>query len=338
MFRKPFLIDIDTQGISDVDYNSRQLRPLATLAEANDSRLILCATIQAPPAGASDINMQDRILDVRKQKAESVLQQLADGIDAETAPELIVASGKPFIAISQLVMSYDVGVVVSLAEQGIGHPVNSRLMHLIRKCPSGVWLWREPAIPDNTPRTNRIIVPIDRDIFTGSDVSNAMATRLMRAALMAAGSEPAYITLLHSWSPYGLDVLNDSAIAIESQTLGKYIDGQRYAHTLWLDERLEQLRGLISKHPHGSNITSDAQLIEGEPAQAVPDWLDRTDADLLVLGTVGTGAVPGQFIGDTAEMILLRSRMPVLTMKPADFCSPVARQLMPQATVAPAVA
>lgn len=336
MFRKPFLVDIDTQTVTDLERRSRQLRSIATLAEANSARLILCATVPPPPLGTGDPEVYERILAVRRHKANEILQLLAESIAVDAVPELFVVTGKPFIAISQLVMAYDVGVVVSLAEQGTGALVDTRLMHLIRKCPSGVWLWRDTPVTDTRLQQRRIVVPIDRDIFAGSDASKAMATRLMRAALMGAGDAPAHITLLHSWSPYGLDVLNDSVI--EPNTMDKYVDGQRYAQTLWLDERHDQLRALISKHPHNATITSDRQLLEGVPAEVIPDWLSSTDVDLLVLGTVGTGAVPGQLIGDTAETILLRSHMPVLTMKPADFESPVARRPTPRASLARASA
>ena len=46
-------------------------------------------------------------------------------------------------------------------------------------------------------------------------------------------------------------------------------------------------------------------------------------ADLMVIGTVRRPDVEGLFIGQTAEEILERVRVPVLAMKPAGFVSPV---------------
>ncbi len=92
---------------------------------------------------------------------------------------------------------------------------------------------------------------------------------------------------------------------------------------MWLEERQRYLDDLIAASGRAATAACAAELLAGKPGDSVPAWLDAHDVDLLVLGTTGTGAVPGQLIGDTAETILLRSRIPVLSVKPADFRSPV---------------
>ena len=225
---------------------------------------------------------------------------------------------------------------MSFAPNGLGHPVNSRLMHLVRKCPCAVWLWRAPSQRRSHVRPRHIAVPIDRDIFAGSDKSGDMAERLLHAALMAAAGAPARITLLHAWRPYGIDVLGDANDALAPEALDEYINGQAYAHAVWLEDRQRDLDELIVEYGHAGTIDCTAELLDGKPGDIVPTWLDTNDVDLLVLGTTGTGAVPGQLIGDTAETILLRTRMPVLSVKPADFRSPVITTLGPPRAAAAA--
>lgn len=323
MFEKPYLVDIDTAVFSATEQLAREIGVIATLAEANGSRLILCASVESPPSIATDSVLQDRILAARKENAYAILRQLAGAIDVHEPPELLIAVGKPFVTISRLVVEHDVGVIVSFAPDGLGHPVNSRLMHLVRKCPAAVWLWRDPAQTRVPVEPLHIAVPIDRDIFAGSAVSGDMAERLLNAALLAAAGAPARITLLHAWRPYGIDVLGAAGDALEPAALQDYIDGQAYAHAVWLEERQRYLDDLIAASGRGATTACAAELLAGKPGDSVPAWLDANDVDLLVLGTTGTGAVPGQLIGDTAETILLRSRMPVLSVKPADFRSPV---------------
>jgi universal stress protein E len=301
MLGKIFLVDLTTATIENIDALTPQLTLLERIAEANGARLMLCSVIEPPPVNESRIAVEDRVLKIRKQKAEFFLQQLVHQTSTDSELEHVVMVGKAFIAISQLVMTRQIRLVVSFAAHGIEHPVNSRLMHLVRKCPSTVWLWSDIANRSKRSGPLHVVVAIDRDIFPGSGTADDMANRLLNAALIAAGHAEAHITLVHAWSPYGLDVLNDCAIALEPKMMRDYIDG----------------------HPNGATITTARELLDGAPAEVIPDWLESHDADLLVLGTIGTGAVPGQLIGDTAETLLVRTRMPVLTVKPADFRSPV---------------
>ncbi len=336
MFEKPCLVDIDTAAFDATDQLAPQLAELAVLAEANRARLILCATVESPPATVGDSVLRDRILNVRKERAYEMLRELAYAIDVNEAPELLIAVGKPFVTISRLVVEHDVGVVVSFAPDGLGHPVNSRLMHLVRKCPCAVWLWRAPSQARSATQALHIAVPIDRDIFAGSEVSGDMAERLLHAALLSSSGMKARITLLHAWRPYGIDVLGKAGDALPPDALSEYIDGQAYAHAVWLEARQQYLDELITAYGRAGTTSCSAQLLEGSPGDIVPAWLETNDVVLLVLGTTGTGAVPGQLIGDTAETIFLRSRMPVLSVKPADFRSPVVAAPARARTTAPA--
>ncbi len=311
MFEKPYLVDIDTAAFEATDQLAQQLAVLAALAEANRARIILCATVESPPTTVGDSVLRDRILSVRKERAYAMLRELANALDMSEAPELLIAAGKPFVTISKLVVEHDVGLVVSFSPDGLGHPVNSRLMHLVRKCPCAVWLWRAPSQAPSANRALHIAVPIDRDIFAGSEVSGDMTERLLHTALLASSGTNARITLLHAWRPYGIDVLGKAGDALPPDALREYIEGQGYAHAVWLEARQQYLDELITAYGRTGTTACSAQLIEGHPGEMVPAWLDTNDVDLLVLGTTGTGAVPGQLIGDTAETILLRSRMPV---------------------------
>lgn len=232
MFDQPYLVDIDTALFSATEQLAHELGVIAALAEANGSRLILCASVEAPPASASVGVLQERILTVRKENAYCMLRELAHAIDVGEPPELLIAVGKPFVTISRLVVEHNVGVVVSFASNGLGHPVNSRLMHLVRKCPAAVWLWRDPSRSHTRVDDLHIAVSIDRDIFSGSAVSGDMAERLLNAALAAAAGTPTRITLLHAWRPYGIDVLGEVSDALAPEALQEYIDGQAYAHAV----------------------------------------------------------------------------------------------------------
>ncbi|MCB0992356.1 MAG: universal stress protein, partial [Acidimicrobiales bacterium] len=65
-------------------------------------------------------------------------------------------------------------------------------------------------------------------------------------------------------------------------------------------------------------------LRKGRPAVAVVDAVADQKINLLVLGTVARGGIPGLVMGNTAETILDKVTCSVLALKPDGFVSPIA--------------
>ncbi|GAA0513036.1 universal stress protein [Deinococcus depolymerans] len=59
----------------------------------------------------------------------------------------------------------------------------------------------------------------------------------------------------------------------------------------------------------------ETELMVGDPVTGVLDAADRWNADLIVVGTHAQGAIEHFFLGSTAEKIVARSRIPVLTVR-----------------------
>jgi nucleotide-binding universal stress UspA family protein len=55
----------------------------------------------------------------------------------------------------------------------------------------------------------------------------------------------------------------------------------------------------------------------------LPAFAEKHDADLVVIGTVARGGIPGLFIGNTAEKVLNAVDCSVLTLKPEGFETPI---------------
>ena len=60
------------------------------------------------------------------------------------------------------------------------------------------------------------------------------------------------------------------------------------------------------------------------PTRAILAAEARVDPDLVVMGTVSRGGIPGFLVGNTAERMLSRLDRSLLTVKPGDFVCPVA--------------
>ena len=73
--------------------------------------------------------------------------------------------------------------------------------------------------------------------------------------------------------------------------------------------------------------------VEGEPKlhvacttpyRAIRTAATEIDPDVLVLGTISRGGLPGLLIGNTAEKVMRKLDYALLTVKPEDFVSPIA--------------
>ena len=55
----------------------------------------------------------------------------------------------------------------------------------------------------------------------------------------------------------------------------------------------------------------------------IADAIEEHDVDLLVMGTIARGGIPGFLLGNTAERLFSQINCSVLAIKPDDFVSPV---------------
>ncbi len=86
------------------------------------------------------------------------------------------------------------------------------------------------------------------------------------------------------------------------------------------DLHRRRLQELVAEQTDGTAIV---HMLQGRPGTVIPEVVTQQNGDLLVMGTVCRTGIPGLFIGNTAEMILSQVDCSVLTIKPADFRSPV---------------
>jgi nucleotide-binding universal stress UspA family protein len=90
---------------------------------------------------------------------------------------------------------------------------------------------------------------------------------------------------------------------------------QEQDHQQWLDT-------LVARFAGGeTNVAS--HLVHGTAAKVIPELARQTGAELIVMGTIGTSAVPGVLVGTSAEAILATTAVPILALKPQGFTSPL---------------
>lgn len=315
---RSILVYLDTRTAADAAHLPRALEDIARFSLANDASLLLCDVVEVPP-GERGAGPAARLGELRQRYARNVLDRLAGALGRLVESNCIVLQGHPFLELTRFAAHRGIDLVV-VPDLGDTHTRQAAIAaHLVRKCPAAVWQYRTRG----AARQGGLAVALDRELFATSDTPRTMASRLLDAALALARRQPVpAVSLVHAWQVYGAELLDDPSSGLAAEESARYVDSQRYSHTLWLEEMHAALRDRAVAAGLQALETTTV-LLEGAPDVVIADWLARADIDTLILGNTGTSAAPGLFIGSTAEAILSHCGQSVLTVKAQDFRSPV---------------
>jgi universal stress protein E len=86
------------------------------------------------------------------------------------------------------------------------------------------------------------------------------------------------------------------------------------------NEACDRIRSSLRDRDLGT--PAELHVALSSPTRAITECVARLSPDLVVMGTISRGGIPGVVIGNTAERLLGRLDCPLLTVKPSDFvCS-----------------
>lgn len=298
----------------------KHLEHLLSYAVIENARIVLCDVVEPPSSTGDDQQIYTQLLELRLSAAKNVLEKVRDQFPSRFDIECLVLQGKPVVEVCRIVAARNIDLLVTLPLLTEAENLDSVAMHFVRKSSCPVWVARQ--ITQRKRAT--IVVAVDRDIFPTSDAPRAMLSQLIDAAIGLAQGPQADIHVVHAWQPYGVELLGEAGEILSASDITDYIDSQRYAHTLWLEQLHEYLQARIATASNVA-IESAVHLIEGAPSDVIPNWLVERDADVLIIGTLGSGATPGLLIGNTAETIISRTSLSLVAFKPEGFRSPLAQ-------------
>lgn len=282
------------------------------LAQANQARLTVMDVLEpAVWSAENQARFGTDLSTLLQERRRDELSTLTDPHEGELPIRTEVALGTPFLEVIRAVLREDIDLVIKSVETARGFPQASfgpNDQHLIRKCPCPVWIDRA-----DRPRPYR-------RILAAVDPLSAAGTALDRLILDLATSfvhwEGAEVHVAHAWWLPGEAHLQGDHIRLPSLRLPELLEAQRAAHA-------EALLALLQDY--GLDLDSPrVHFAKDAPAALIARTAAQLPADLIVIGTVGRTGIPGFFIGNTAESVLQVTRAPVLTVKPAGFCTPVA--------------
>jgi len=140
-----------------------------------------------------------------------------------------------------------------------------------------------------------ILVPTD-----GSEATE----RAVREAVDLAAAHDATIHAL-----YVLNTASFASIPTESS-----VDGVSEMLEREGDVALDAVEAIA----HEKGVPVERVQLDGSPAREIIRYADRSDVDLIVMGTHGRGGIDRLLLGSVAERVVRSSTVPVLTVRVED--------------------
>ena len=141
----------------------------------------------------------------------------------------------------------------------------------------------------------RILVPTD-----GSEATE----RAVREAVDLAAAHDATIHAL-----YVLNTASFASIPTESS-----VDGVSEMLEREGDVALDAVEAIAQEH----GVPVERVQLDGSPAREIIRYADRSDVDLIVMGTHGRGGIDRLLLGSVAERVVRSATVPVLTVRVDD--------------------
>jgi nucleotide-binding universal stress UspA family protein len=239
-----------------------------------------------------------------RQKSDVKLKQVALALGSGLDLHFETLLGEPFVEIIHAVQqeSYD---LVMMGARGISSwqrmLVGGTSQRLIRKCPCSVWIVKaEHAQPPKT-------------ILAATDLSE-VSRRAVQQALWIADRAGATLHVLHVVDEGDVprDLLEARPGGKSSRSLRNEIRGEA-------KRRFDEFLATLPQ----TAVQIQTEASWGTPWREIKRLATKMKADLIAMGTVGRSGIQGVLLGNTAEKVLATCDASILTVKPAEFVSPI---------------
>ena len=302
--------------------NPSALKQAMHLAAANGGKLTVLTVLKKLSEGWHYKIPLERYL--KEEVEKDVATAVADLGDATSLePEITFTSGETFIQVIGRVLSEGHDLVVKAVENAsdrpsLGFPTTD--MHLLRKCPCPLWLFKRPV---EEHEELRVLAAIDPPMERSAEDEMTRMTLQLGTSLTAM-FDHASLEVFHCWElPYEDTLRNSPFIRASEEEIEEQIGEERASHRQAIAEATASFN---------SEFDFKIDLTKGNPTEILPSRVSERGINLIVMGTVGRTGIQGLFIGNTAETVLSRVDCSVLAVKPEGFETPV----KPAAAVLPA--
>ena len=240
-------------------------------------------------------SLQKRLSNVLKTYIASL-----DKCDTEISYETLW-SPRPAIDIAQICSNQSFDLLIKTANKhhlfdGIFHtPLD---WHLLRECSCAVMLVSNNNHASHSP----LIVAIDAN--TDDQAHSNLNNKLLNTANFISKLFHDQILAVNACPP--LPVMTDLEYAS--------VDPASYLTDMKKIALKNTLKAVEDYNLDESNI----KILEGIPEEVIPEFAEKIDSRLIILGTVSRSGLNGMFMGNTAEQLLHNLQCDILAIKPDD--------------------
>ncbi|NGZ75389.1 universal stress protein [Saccharibacillus alkalitolerans] len=139
-------------------------------------------------------------------------------------------------------------------------------------------------------------------ILVAYDGSKASNKALDRAVALAKASPEATLEVLHIYD-YPRFFVGDGIAPVPGSVNKEFFD--------LAEQTVEEARRRIGE----SGIDARIEMRQGAPAVLILEYAKEVDADLIVIGSRGLGAIREFVLGSVSHNVVQQSRIPVLVVK-----------------------
>ncbi len=285
----------------------------ASLAADNKGRLKVVGVTEDLPDLMTKKMIAHFQVDIETIIREERLEQLRR-IESRYQPLVPITTklltGTPFIEIIREVIrgSHDLLVIQTASDGKVRTGLfGSTELHLLRKCPCPVWIFRQ----SESKRFNSIVAAVNVN-SSGPD-EDELNRKILELSYSLSQIDRSEFHVVHCWHPIGEDLLRARGGA--QGDVDDYLRISKSNITAKLNECLAPFdRKTANMHVH---------LLKGEPEILVPNLVRREQTGLLVMGTLARSGINGLLIGNIAEKIVNEVECSLLVVKPERFSCPI---------------
>ncbi len=273
------------------------------LAGKNGGKITLLTAITEEVVEAESLleGTDSKAQQIQQVHAATIEEAKKRGITANS----IVKQGDSWYEMIQAVLKnqHDL-VVVGSRKVGVAKRIlfGTSATRLLRKCPCPVWVTR--------PSDNLGV----KTIVAADDLTE-MGDKILNIAVATAQLMEARLLIVHAVRYPLLGGMRRTEVSTEE--MEKYKESVRSHAERTIHDRLAMTDYRTIQE--GTQI----MIQSGAPDVVIEEAVSANNADLLVMGTIGRGGIPGLLIGNTAERLLPQLTCSVLALKPDDFKTPV---------------
>jgi nucleotide-binding universal stress UspA family protein len=158
------------------------------------------------------------------------------------------------------------------------------------------------------------MLPNYRNILIATDLT-PNAVNAFKHAVMMARRNNARLHLLHVVPEVDAAVRSYVSTIMGEGSLDGFEKKHEEEARAEIKKRLEDFaREELADHPEDLQRIANIEVLHGHPVAQILLEADRIDADVIIVGSHGKGAVEYTFLGSVSERVLRKSKRPVFVV------------------------